>query len=97
MNASISSPNALPSHRNGVAARNINIYKRRSPPRSTSNMKEINFAYVDSQILQRPKTSKRSTPAETYDASSTSLYPEFEIDAYASNEDLIKAFVSTNA
>jgi hypothetical protein len=94
MNAVISYPSSNTytySQTNGVATRSI--YKRRSPRRA--NLKEINHAYVDSQILQRPKTVKQSTPADVdYESG---LFSEFEIDAYASNEELIRAFVSTNA
>jgi hypothetical protein len=93
MNASICSPsqNTYQTQRNGVASRSI--YKRRSPRRS--NPREINYAYVDSQILQRPTTVKQTTPSEVYDASYS--FQEFDLDAYASNEDLIRRFVSTNA
>merc|ERR1711879_953269 len=94
MNAFIaypSSSNAYNCLKNGVATRAIQ--KRRSPRRA--NIKEINHTYVDTQILQRPKTIKQSTPADVdYESG---LYSEFELDAYASNEELIRAFVSTNA
>jgi len=93
MNAFIAYPssNAYNCQKNGVATRAI--HKRRSPRRA--NSKEINHAYVDSQILQRPKTVKQSTPADVDFESG--FYSEFELDAYASNEELIRAFVSTNA
>merc|ERR1711879_729886 len=61
MNAFIaypSSSNAYNCLKNGVATRAIQ--KRRSPRRA--NIKEINHTYVDTQILQRPKTIKQSTP-----------------------------------
>lgn len=89
------------SKHNGIASRPIQ--KRRSPPRESrvSNLRrEINHSYVDNQILRRPQTVKQTTPAEmvdSYDIYALSFQPEFEIDAYASNEDLIRRFVSINA
>lgn len=79
---------------NGISSRPIQ--KRRSPPRRT-NANEINYAYVDSQILQRPQTVKQTTPAEMLEAYDVlSLHSEFEIDAYASNDDLIRRLVPIN-
>jgi hypothetical protein len=86
------------SKHNGIASRPIQ--KRRSPPRELNLKREINHAYVDNQILRRPQTVKQTTPAEmvdSYDIYALCFQPEFEIDAYASNEDLIRRFVSTNA
>ncbi len=89
---------------NGIATRPA--FKRRSPPRRLRGSpsfspacSEINPAYVDSQILRRPQTIKQATPSELepYEAYAHSFSPEFEIDAYASNEDLIRRFIPTNA
>lgn len=79
---------------NGISR---NIYKRRSPRRL--NPREINYAYVDNQILKRPPTTKQTTPSDMRDSTDALSFPfsEFEIDAYASNEDLIRRLVPINA